>query len=633
MKPTDSLPEAPKSPDLFSDHLRRHVSVCEAKEFWQTQRVEGRVDFIFNQVQERLNLLCKKIKVGSATDREYRSAFLLVNEDLQSKEYNKSNKDVKLLEEKDKSPDKKEKPSVSIYDFVNETSPIPEVQNTNLHTIVKAVRYQEHACGQMCLSGIDPYFSRQGNPLKYPILCSFQRWHAKSGSLSRTLDVLYKTPCGKCLRDFVDVRSYLFQTKCNFLLLEHFSFNTYVQLERILLKSSAVVQEADISKEVENIPVSFCNEIDTARLSSFKYREIPWPRGYFIINFTDLFKGCCDCTDGCLDVSTCACLQLTTQAYNKNVLLSDQSAANGYKYKRLQNPIPTGLYECNVSCRCDRTMCQNRVVQQGLQVRLQVYKTKEKGWGVRCLDDLDEGTFVCIYAGRIKMKAVDAGAKEDAIPCLIPTDEDKPSSVCSKAKRHVSYSDSEICIVPLTSANNRKSADPPVTTNPKPQKDVTSRNKGMNTRRGNIDFSSIRRPKTKTAILQKRRRELIEKGAVTVQHSSDDDDLFPIASFPKQPQASSSRRQGGKLDEETKKTAHTSAKDMRTEDTDCSSDSSTLSTRSSDTHPRLSASKENLAIQHPDSAEELCIIDASKEGNVARFFNLLSKPVCSACIC
>lgn len=44
-------------------------------------------------------------------------------------------------------------------------------------------------------------------------------------------------------------------------------------------------------------------------------------------------------------------------------------------------------------------MCTNRLVQHGLQVRLQLFKTQNKGWGIRCLDDIAKGSFVCIYAG------------------------------------------------------------------------------------------------------------------------------------------------------------------------------------------------------------------------------------------
>jgi histone-lysine N-methyltransferase SETDB1 len=34
-------------------------------------------------------------------------------------------------------------------------------------------------------------------------------------------------------------------------------------------------------------------------------------------------------------------------------------------------------------------------------VRLQLFKTNSKGWGLRCLDDVAMGTFLCIYAGEL----------------------------------------------------------------------------------------------------------------------------------------------------------------------------------------------------------------------------------------
>lgn len=57
------------------------------------------------------------------------------------------------------------------------------------------------------------------------------------------------------------------------------------------------------------------------------------------------------------------------------------------------------IYECNKRCKCCSQMCTNRLVQHGLQVRVQLFKTQNKGWGIRCLDDVAKGSFVCIYAG------------------------------------------------------------------------------------------------------------------------------------------------------------------------------------------------------------------------------------------
>ncbi|NXI57778.1 SETB2 methyltransferase, partial [Chloroceryle aenea] len=103
--------------------------------------------------------------------------------------------------------------------------------------------------------------------------------------------------------------------------------------------------------------------------------------------------------------SKCACLQLTARGCRKIPLSPSMKTSRGYSYKRLEGPVPSGIYECSVLCRCDKLMCQNRVVQHGIQVRLQVFNTEKKGWGVRCLDDIDKGTFVCTYSGRLMSKA------------------------------------------------------------------------------------------------------------------------------------------------------------------------------------------------------------------------------------
>lgn len=43
----------------------------------------------------------------------------------------------------------------------------------------------------------------------------------------------------------------------------------------------------------------------------------------------------------------------------------------------------------------------NRVVQHPLNLKLQVFKTAPRGWGIRCLNDIPLGSFICIYAGRL----------------------------------------------------------------------------------------------------------------------------------------------------------------------------------------------------------------------------------------
>lgn len=579
------------------------ISICEAKTFWEDQQSQGNVEILFEKVEKKLRLLCQKIKDGSATDKEYTSAFLLVNDNLldQAPYDCNENTSVELPKDEDQLPEICEE---------EVTSPDPNENDISLPSTTQCVRFLEHTCGEACLSEVNPYFSKRGNPLRFPITCQFQRRHAKSGLLSRTLDVIYKAPCGKGLRNFDDVQAYLFQTKCNFLFLDYFSFNTFLQLERNIKTGPVVTQEADISRDVELVPVSLCNEIDKTKPSSFTYRKSPWPHGYSVNNFTDLFIGCCDCTDGCLDVSTCTCLQLTARACNNNVSSPRQSVSTGYRYKRLQAPIPPGLYECNVSCKCNQRMCQNRVVQHGLQVRLQVYKTEERGWGVRCLDDLDKGTFVCIYAGRILMKGSNLNQQDTNISVMQP-DDNKPTSIFSKRKRPISLSDSEVTNLPPDSSSSQKPRDTRVTSGLSHQPKFLSRSKISRAQERNIEYPPVRRPKTKTSILQKRRMQLREKGAVTVQHSSDDEEFVVPVSSQKPLHKSHSGHEGGDSE--------------RTDDVGYLSDNSTLSIQSSESNIP-SACKQKDAFDHSESEEHFCVLDASKEGNVARFLNHSCSP-------
>lgn len=52
----------------------------DAKTFWMELEDDGKVDFIFEQVQNVLQSLKQKIKDGSATNKEYIQAMILVNE-------------------------------------------------------------------------------------------------------------------------------------------------------------------------------------------------------------------------------------------------------------------------------------------------------------------------------------------------------------------------------------------------------------------------------------------------------------------------------------------------------------------------------------------------------------------------
>ncbi|XP_071407526.1 histone-lysine N-methyltransferase SETDB2 isoform X3 [Pithys albifrons albifrons] len=381
----------------------------DLKTFW-TQLGGRRVDVIFEQVQNVLLVLKEKIKNGTASNEECWQAWALVNEanlgDLLtltnvSDQFDQDGvqetkpKSQHLLAD-DNTANTEEGSDSSEKEEMERTGSGSKEVSSKIQDLPLNLQYQDHKCSSSCLAKRAAGYYKGENPLKIPILFHFQRRHAKADCLSKSLDVNYKAPCGRSLRNFQDVQNYLFETKCNFLFVDHFSFNTYVLLGRNTTNPEPLVFDFDISNGAESVPVSFCNNLDRARLPYFKYRKSSWPRGYYFNNFSSLFVDSCDCTDGCIDRSKCACLQLTARGCSKISLSPGSKRSHGYHYKRLEGPVPSG---------CDKLMCQNRVVQHGIQVRLQVFNTERKGWGVRCLDDIDRGTFVCTYSGRLMSRA------------------------------------------------------------------------------------------------------------------------------------------------------------------------------------------------------------------------------------
>ncbi|XP_042541641.1 histone-lysine N-methyltransferase SETDB2 isoform X2 [Dipodomys spectabilis] len=485
----------------------------DAKAFWMELEDDGKVDFMFEKVQNVLQSLKQKIKDRSATNKEYIQAMILVNEATIS---NNST----LVKDKHMIKNEKENksnvfPSTSYENSFTEDSILQSSEKQEVFPVEHVspgekekesplkLSYKIHDCSGACLIKMPATFKGE-NPLQLPIKCHFQRRHAKTNSHSSALHVSYKTPCGKSLRNMEEVFHYLLETECNFLFTDNFSFNTYVQLTRNHPREAVVISDADISNGVESVPVSFCNEIDSRQLPQFKYRKTVWPRACYLNNFSNMFTDSCDCSEGCIDITKCACLQLTSRNA-KTCLLSRDRISTGYKYKRLQRQIPTGIYECNLLCKCNRQICQNRVVQHGPRVRLQVFRTEKKGWGVRCLDDLDRGTFICIYSGRLlsrdntgKPKARDESGKE----------EDIIKNTCSKKRKiEVASSDCEVEIIPVElekPATNAKAEEhlPQFSGNPK--EPITKMNSNSISR----TYSVIRSPKSKTATFQRNGKKM-----------------------------------------------------------------------------------------------------------------------------
>ncbi|KAK7245434.1 hypothetical protein RIF29_40280 [Crotalaria pallida] len=59
------------------------------------------------------------------------------------------------------------------------------------------------------------------------------------------------------------------------------------------------------------------------------------------------------------------------------------------------------VFECGPLCKCGPN-CGNRVSKQGIKHKLQVFRTPNKGWGVKTLERILAGTPVCEYIGVLR---------------------------------------------------------------------------------------------------------------------------------------------------------------------------------------------------------------------------------------
>nr|XP_047908436.1 histone-lysine N-methyltransferase SETDB2 isoform X3 [Anser cygnoides] len=618
---------------------RKETNEGDLKAFW-TQMGNRRVDIIFEQVQEVLLLLKEKIKNGTATNQ----ASEVVDGDGAQEIKPKLRRlltDASTTNLAVGSQSKKEK--------MEKLDSGSKEASSEIRSVPLSPQYQNHKCSSACLTNRAVSSYKGENPLKIPILLHFERRHAKADCLSKTLDVNYKAPCGRSLRSFQDVQNYLFETECNFLFIDHFSFNTYVLLGRNTVNPKPLVYDFDISNGAESVPVSFCNDIDRARLPYFKYRRASWPRGYYLNNLSTMFLDSCDCTDGCIDRSKCACLQLTARGCHKVSLSPSTKTSRGYSYKRLEGPVPSGIYECSVLCRCDKMMCQNRVVQHGIQVRLQVFNTEKKGWGVRCLDDIDKGTFVCTYSGRLMSRTeaqVLGGASQDKKEESAVNDS-RHGVFSKKRKLDSSCSDSEIELVQTGKDHVLEKQESLAQT-------VDNEDESSEVHPRNSSVAAVRRPGTRIAVVRNRQLQM-EVDTLVHSASSDEDNSSQPHQSSKTKLTSGTKK--GKRSVQQQKEDHT-VKTGQTEpaDTDsaeCKRKSLSLQgvacgksdvlddtrvMRPSKNVPQKAnhkeenrrQSKQGTFCKEADSdgsllknanEENIYILDATKEGNVGRFLN------------
>ncbi|XP_074474905.1 histone-lysine N-methyltransferase EHMT1 isoform X2 [Sebastes fasciatus] len=162
-----------------------------------------------------------------------------------------------------------------------------------------------------------------------------------------------------------------------------------------LTRAEEKVLQSDIALGQESIPLPCVNSVDSEPYpDDYKYISENCVTSPMNIDRNITHLQYCVCKEDC-STSICMCGQLSLRCwYDKGGRLLPE-------FCREEPPL---IFECNHACSCWRT-CKNRVVQNGIRTRLQLFRTSKKGWGVRAVQDIPQGTFVCEYVGEIISEA------------------------------------------------------------------------------------------------------------------------------------------------------------------------------------------------------------------------------------
>ncbi|KAJ1397863.1 WIYLD domain [Sesbania bispinosa] len=190
----------------------------------------------------------------------------------------------------------------------------------------------------------------------------------------------------------------------------------------------------DLTKGEENVKISWVNESTHDFPPYFNYipQNLVFQNAYVNVSLSRIGgEDCCSpCMGNCVLLSTpCTCANktggefaYTAQGLVKEEFLEECIAISRHPQQhyfyckdcpleRSKNDVCLEpckghlkrkfIKECWSKCGCGKE-CGNRVTQRGITCNLQVFFTSEgKGWGLRTLEDLPKGAFVCEFVGEI----------------------------------------------------------------------------------------------------------------------------------------------------------------------------------------------------------------------------------------
>ncbi|KAH3844876.1 hypothetical protein DPMN_087142 [Dreissena polymorpha] len=152
----------------------------------------------------------------------------------------------------------------------------------------------------------------------------------------------------------------------------------------------------DITNGCENVAIFLADGCKTELIDrNFTYVPCNIPSSGFDEKlFGATIDGCTCPVESCASNTNCGCVKYGLN-YTSDGLLTDEGLTPS-------NNIV--LQECNSNCTCSED-CLNRVVRKGIKIRMEVFESDGKGLGVKVLETVRKGQFLCEYAGEVLSKA------------------------------------------------------------------------------------------------------------------------------------------------------------------------------------------------------------------------------------
>ncbi|CAM8987959.1 unnamed protein product [Rhodiola kirilowii] len=213
------------------------------------------------------------------------------------------------------------------------------------------------------------------------------------------------------------------------------SINTDKQNQTRTHETIYLLDVTDITKGEEKVKISMVNRYNDVTPPSFCYirQNLVGQNAFVNASLAQIGKEdyCSTCAVDCLSLKEpCICARTTggKYVYTSDGILNDEfleecisMTHNTQKERKFfceEYPLEFRkdknalehckghlvrriIKECWWRCHCSKH-CTNRLVQRGITHKLQVFMTSGgKGWGLRTLEDLPKGAFVCEFVGEI----------------------------------------------------------------------------------------------------------------------------------------------------------------------------------------------------------------------------------------